>query len=145
MLSKDEWISSLIKLGFVKDISSRTDGSHIRFYHTEYPNLFAGIDDHKNTKEMNIKIHKDLIQSVTMLVWIKSKDENGNIDINKAKEITKKLPKELKTEIIKKLKDFEKEKINLLLKIIPKRLLAEMGKISPQITEQDILKYIKSN
>ena len=141
MLSKGEWISSLLKLGFVKDSASRTDGSHMRFYHSEYPNLFVGVDDHKNTKEMSLKIHKELLQSVTMLVWIQSSQEDGGVDVEKAKEITKKLPKELKAEIIKKLKDFEKDKMNLLLKIIPKRLFNEVDKISSQVTEQNIINY----
>lgn len=145
MLSKDEWYASLAKLGFVRESASRTDGSHVRYYHPEYPNLFVGIDDHKNTKEMSDKIHKELILTVTMVVWLQCKDEDGNIDLEKAKELTKKLPKELKAEIKKRLKEFEKERINLLLKIVPKRLVSEVGKISTHITEQDILKYIKSN
>ena len=96
MLSKVEWISSLTKLGFVKDTISRTDGSHIRFYHSEFTNLFVGIDDHKNTKEMSLFIHKELLQTVTLLIWIKSKAQDGVIDLKKVNELTKTTSKRIK-------------------------------------------------
>ena len=52
MISKEDYQIALTQLGFVKEKTSRTDGSHIRYHHSQYDKVITGIDDHKNTKEM---------------------------------------------------------------------------------------------
>ena len=98
MISKENYLEALSQLGFVKEKASRTDGSHIRFHHSQYEKVVAGIDDHKNTKEMKIHVHRELIKAMSLILWFMCKDENNVIDFEKVKKIVAKLNDELKNE-----------------------------------------------
>ena len=142
MYTKKEYVSALLKLGFIKDDNTRTCGSHIRFYHAEYKNIYAGIDDHKNTKEMSENIHIQLIRTLLLIVFLKCRKDDGEIDIQKAENILKDLDKSMASELLKKLKKLNGK--SMLLSIIPKRLATEVSKVKKNLTEETILSYLKN-
>ena len=140
MLSKEDYIDALLKLGFVREPASRTDGSHIRFHNSKYNNLYTGITDHKNTKEMNRLVHKDLIKTMSTYIWLETRNENNNIDFKKAKEMLKKIDEELSRTIIKVLKKADgKDVIN----IIPQRLHDEVAKVYDSVSTKEVCLYIQ--
>jgi len=143
MISKEDYQIALTQLGFVKEKSSRTDGSHIRFHHSQYDKVITGIDDHKNTKEMKPNVHRDLIKAMSLILWLECKDENGNVDFDKVKKIVSKLNEELRNGIIKNLKKLGANKPNLLMQIVPRKLLAEIKNARSEITDEIILEYIQ--
>ncbi|MBQ8615723.1 MAG: hypothetical protein IJ415_04080 [Clostridia bacterium] len=142
MISKSEYLTALYQLGFVKETASRTDGSRIKFQHIKYPNLFAGIDDHKNTKEMSQKIHKELLRVMTLTVYIECKDDNNVVDFIKVQEILGKLNRELAGAIIKNLQKLDNNDINSFAQILPKKLYNEILKIKGEVNCQEVVDYI---
>jgi len=142
MVSKADYQYALVQLGFIKENNSRTDGSHIRYHHSQYKNIVTGIDDHKNTKEMNSNIHKELIKAMSLILWLECKDENNIIDFEKVKKITSKLNDELKNAIIKNLKKLNENKPNLLMQIVPKKLLTEISKAKNEVSDKTIIEFI---
>ena len=144
MVSKDDYLVALSQLGFYKEKQSRTDGSHIRFHHKQYERVITGIDDHKNTKEMKPRVHKDLINAMSLILWLECKDENGNVDFEKVNKLIQKLNNELKSGILKNLKKFKENRPGLLSQIVPKKLLSEVDKVYGDMTEESILNYIQN-
>ena len=140
MLTKEDYIDALLQFGFVKEHASRTDGSHVRFHHSKYSNLYAGITDHKNTKDMSKQVHKELIKSIATYVWLETRDDNNKIDFKKVKELLKKVDEELGQAIIKLLKKAdEKDVVN----IIPQRLHDEVSRLYDNVTTEEICSYIQ--
>lgn len=140
MLTKQDYLDALTILGFIRETASRTDGSHIRFHHPKYPNLYVGITDHKNTKEMNKTVHKEILKSITTFIWFETRDGNNKIDFNKVKDLLKKVDDELISAVIKLLK---KANGNDITYIIPQRLHDEVSKLYDNVSVEEISSYIQ--
>lgn len=140
MLTKQDYLEALSILGFVKETASRTDGSHIRFHHPKYPNLYTGITDHKNTKEMSKTVHKEILKAITTFIWFETRDDNNKIDFNKVKDLLKKVDDELVSAVMKMLK---KVNGNNITHIIPQRLHDEVLKLYDNVSLEDISSYIQ--
>ena len=139
MLSKDEYLVEIKRLGFVKYPVARTDGSHIRFFHPKYSNLFIGIDDHKNTKEMSLSIHKEIIKTMALFIWFEAHDESGDVDFTKVNKISRKMNEELVKDILKLLKKVNKNDIS---PILPLRLQNEIVKIYDDVSSETVSDYL---
>lgn len=142
MVLKDDYQYALTQLGFIKENASRTDGSHIRYHHSKYEKIITGIDDHKNTKEMKSNVHRELIKAMSLILWLVCKDENNIIDFEKVKKITAKLNDELKNALIKNLKKLNENQPNLLIQIVPKKLLTEISRANNDISDETIIEFI---
>ena len=140
MLTKQNYIEAFSVLGFVRETASRTDGSHIRFHHPKYPHLYVGITDHKNTKEMNKTVHKEILKALATYVWFETKNENNFIDFDKAKELLKRVDGELIQSIIKMLKKANGKDVS---GIIPQRLHDEISKLYDNVSSEEISLYIQ--
>ena len=140
MLTKQDYINALLCLGFVREETSRTDGSHIRFHHVEFPNLYCGITDHKNTKEMSKNVCKDIAKTIATYVWFKTRNENNEIDFSVVKEMLKRVDEELANVVIKLLKKANGKDV---VCIIPQRLHDEVDKIYDNVTAEEISTYIQ--
>lgn len=141
MYTKKDYTTALLKLGFIQDDNTKTCGSHIRYYHSIYPNIYAGIDDHKNTKEMNQNICMELIRTMLLIVFLECRKENGEIDYKKAKSMLKEIDKSMASELLTRLKKLNGK--SMLLSIVPKRLATEVSKAKKKLTEESILSYIE--
>lgn len=139
MLSKDEYLVEIKRLGFIKYAVARTDGSHLRFDHPKYENLFIGIDDHKNTKEMALTIHKEIIKTIALFIYLETQDEKGDIDFEKVKIMTRKMNEELYNSVLKLLKKVKKNGISTL---ITARLQGELEKVYDNISIESLSAYI---
>ncbi len=144
MVSKEDYLEALSQLGFYKEKQSRTDGSHIRFHHKQYERVITGIDDHKNTKEMKPRVHKDLTNAMSLILWLECKDKDGCVDFNKVNKMIQKFNHELKANILKNLKKFNENKPGLLIQIVPKKLLSEVDKAYGDMSEECVLSYIQN-
>ena len=142
MFSKRDYLSALAKLGFVKDSASRTDGSHIRFYHCKYKNIYAGIDDHKNTTEMKKSIHLELIKAFVLVVYLDCKKQNGTIDFDLVKEKLSGLDTTMAKSIMQRLKKINTNERDFLKGLLTKKLLSEISKIDNSLNDGVIEDYI---
>ena len=142
MFSKRDYQMALKKLGFKQDKNSKTSGSHTRYSHSKYKNIIVGIDDHKDTKEMPIKIHQELIKSMSLLVWIECRNSDGSLDYEKATAMLELINKEMANEIMAKLKTLDYRSDSFLLKLLSKKLVAEISKSKPAKDNVSILDYI---
>lgn len=142
MISKEDYQEALTQLGFIREKTSRTDGSHIRYHHSHYEKVITGIDDHKNTKDMKPHVHREIVKAMSLILWLVCKDENNIVDFEKVKKIISKLNAELKNALIKNLKKINENKPNLLIQIVPKKLLTEVSKVNSEVSDETIIEFI---
>ena len=142
MFAKREYQTALKVLGFEQDKRTKTSGSHIRYTHTKYKNIIAGIDDHKDTKDMQFKIHKELIRTMALIVWIECRRKDGTVDFEKAGSMLDVITPAMAKEILVKLKKLDYKSDSFLLVLLNKKLTAEISKVKPSMNNDSILEYI---
>lgn len=142
MFAKRDYQTALKALGFKQDKTTKTSGSHFRYTHIKYKNIIAGIDDHKDTKDIRFKIHKELIKTMALVVWLECRRKDGTIDFEKAESMISPITPAMVQEILEKLKKLDYRSSSFLLALLNKKLSAEIFKSKQTINNNSILEFI---
>lgn len=114
MITKDDLYSIVKAMGFVMDKDASSGGSHRVFKHQVYKNLYMGVVDHQNTKEVSRVVYNQTVKSITLLMWLKYRGKDNKVDVSKAKKDLKDINKDLANKVLSQIKKINSEEsVNL--------------------------------
>ena len=109
MITKDGLMSTIKTLGFFMDKQASKGGSHRVFRHKTYKNLYMGIVDHQNTKEVTRTVYNQVVKTVTLLMWLKYRDKDNKVDLYQVKDELQNIDNELAKKVLSQLKKLNTE------------------------------------
>lgn len=145
MITKDGLIFTIKDLGFVMEKESSKGGSHRVFTHKIYKNIHMGVVDHQNTKEISRIVYNQTIKTITLLMWIKYRNEKNKVDIVKANKDLKNIDKELANKVISQLKKINaEEQVNLSILLCDSLVSSIESSNNGKLNLENVIKYCSS-
>ncbi len=143
MTSKEDFKRALKKLDFIQDKNTRRAGSHIRWHNRMFPNIIIGLADHKNTREISPSVRLELINTMALVVWLKSIDDNKEFDISRAEYLLEDVDEHLAEQIIQRAKRIDYGTENSIANSLPRKLLQEIVKRNIKLNNVEIMKIFR--
>ncbi len=108
-----------------------------------FPNIIIGLADHKNTREISPSVRLELINTMALVVWLKSIDDNKEFDISRAEYLLEDVDEHLAEQIIQRAKRIDYGTENSIANSLPRKLLQEIVKRNIKLNNVEIMKAFR--